>query len=169
MRFSHKLLGVLVGMAFATSVAANAQTAPTAKVVGIIDRDKVVAHYPKAQAAAEELKSLEDKLNKVIDAANRQYEEGKKANKPQAELDALQKRLQVNIDQEGKVFQARIASLEAELEAAVDGAIKAEAATNKVDVVFLKQAVLFGGVDLTPGVVKRLTASNQTSKAGASK
>jgi outer membrane protein len=161
------LIGVVVGFALASSIGvANAQTAaspataaPTAKVVGIIDRDKVVAAYPKAQAAAEELKKMEENLNKIIDDANRQYEEAKKANKPQAELDALQKRLQAHIDEEGKRFQNRISSLENDLERAVDGAIQAEAQQHHVDVVFLKQAVLFGGVDLTEGVLKRLTAT----------
>lgn len=161
------LLGVIIGVAAATTIgAASAQTtsapvsaAPIGKVVGIIDRDKVVAGYPKAQHAAEELKQLEDKLNHVIDDAQKEYETAKKAGKPQAELDALQKRLQTNIDTEGKQFQGRISSLEADLEAAVDAAIKAEAAQHHVDVVFLKQAVLFGGVDITEGVLRRLTTT----------
>ena len=160
MRNSHKLLGVLVGFTLASTVgAANAQTAATPKVVGLIDRDKVVASYPKAQMAAEELKGLEDKLQKVIEGANKQYEDAKKANKPQAELDSLQKRLQGTIDEEGKRFQTRVSSLEGDLEGAVDSAIKAEAAVHHVDVVLLKQAVLFGGVDLTEGVVKRLAVA----------
>jgi Skp family chaperone for outer membrane proteins len=168
MRNSHKLLGVVVGAALSFSVAANAQTAAVPKVVGFIDRDRVVASFPKAQAAAEELKRLEEKLQKTIEDANKQYDEAKKAKKPQAELDTLQKTLQGRIDQEGKLFQARVSSMESELEGAVDGAIKAEAAGHKVDVVLLKQAVLFGGVDLTEGVVKRLAAA-QAAKTSATK
>jgi Skp family chaperone for outer membrane proteins len=168
-----QVLGVIIGIAIASSVGvANAQTAtapvqaaPTGKIVGIIDRDRVVASYPKAQTAAEELKKLEEQLNQTIDAANRQYEEAKKANKPPAELEGLQKRLQGSIDQEGKRFQARISGLEADLEGAVDSAIKAEAAARHVDVVFLKQAVLFGGVDITEGVLHRLVSSNTAAKA----
>ncbi|HEY9793386.1 MAG TPA: OmpH family outer membrane protein [Candidatus Obscuribacterales bacterium] len=167
-----QVLGVIVGVATASSIGvANAQTAapitaaPTAKVVGIIDRDRVVANYPKAQSAAEELKRMEEKLNKVIDDANRQYEEAKKANKPPAELEGLQKRLQANIDEEGKRFQARISGMEADLETNVDAAIKAEAAQHHVDVVFLKQAVLFGGVDLTNGVLQRLVGANAAASA----
>jgi Skp family chaperone for outer membrane proteins len=44
-------------------------------------------------------------------------------------------------------------------------AIKAEAAANKVDVVLMKQAVLFGGVDITEGVVKRLAAAAPAASA----
>jgi outer membrane protein len=159
MRNSHKLLGVVVGAVFSMNLAASAQTAPTPKVVGFIDRDRVVAAFPKAQTAAEELKGLEAKLQKTIEDANKQYDEAKKAKKPQAELDSLQKSLQSKIDTEGKMFQSRVSGMETELESAVDGAIKAEAAQHHVDVVLLKQAVLFGGVDLTDGVVRRLTAS----------
>lgn len=159
MRNSHKLLGVVVGAALSMSVAANAQTASAPKVVGFIDRDKVVASFPKAQTAAEELKNLESKLQKTIEEANKQYDEAKKAKKPQAELDALQKSLQAKIDDEGKRFQARVSAMESDLEGAVDAAIKAEAVNHHVDVVLLKQAVLFGGVDLTQGVVQRLAAT----------
>ena len=171
------LIGVTFGIALACTLgiaqaqAADAQTtaAPVAKVVGIIDRDKVVAGYPKAQQAAEELKSLEEKLNKVIDDANKQYEEAKKANKPPAELASLQKRLQGNIDVEGKTFQTKISNLESDLEKAVERAIKEEADQHHVDVVFLKQAVLFGGVDITDGVLRRLTANNTAAKAPTTK
>jgi outer membrane protein len=159
MRNSLTLVGVVVGAALSMSVAANAQTAAAPKVVGFIDRDKVVASFPKAQTAAEELKSLEGKLQKTIEDANKQYDDAKKAKKPQAELDTLQKSLQTRIDTEGKLFQSRVSSMETDLEGAVDSAIKAEAANHHVDVVLLKQAVLFGGVDLTEGVVKRLTAA----------
>jgi Skp family chaperone for outer membrane proteins len=159
MRNSHKLLGVVVGAAFSLNLAASAQTAAAPKVVGFIDRDRVVAAFPKAQTAAEELKTLEAKLQKTIEDANKQYDDAKKAKKPQAELDTLQKSLQVRIDDEGKRFQARVSSMESDLEGAVDGAIKLEAAQHHVDVVLLKQAVLFGGVDLTDGVVRRLAAN----------
>lgn len=158
MRNSHKLL-VVIGAALSFSAAANAQTATAPKVVGFIDRDKVVASFPKAQTAAAELKGLEEKLQKVIEDANKQYDDAKKAKKPQAELDSLQKSLQTKIDDEGKRFQARVSAMETDLEGAVDTAIKAEASNHHVDVVLLKQAVLFGGVDLTEGVVKRLAAA----------
>jgi Skp family chaperone for outer membrane proteins len=165
MRNSHKLLGVVIGAALSMSVAANAQTATAPKVVGFIDRDKVVASFPKAQTAAEELKNLESKLQQTIETANKSYDEAKKAKKPQAELDTLQKSLQTKIDDEGKRFQARVSAMESELEGAVDSAIKAEAANHHVDVVLLKQAVLFGGVDLTQGVVARLAAAKAAAAA----
>jgi Skp family chaperone for outer membrane proteins len=162
MKSSHKLLSLIIGAAVASTIgtaAAQAQASAAGSAIGVIDRDRVVAHYPRAQSAAEELKKLEDRLQKTIEEANKKYEEAKKANKPQAELDSLQKHLQGQIDTEGKSFQARVSGLESELEGAVDTAIKAEAAVKNVNVVLLKQAVLMGGVDLTDGVLKRLVAS----------
>lgn len=156
---SQKLLGSIVVAAIVSTLGLSAQAQTAGHTIGIIDRDRVVANYPRAQSAAEELKRLEDKLQKTIEEANKGYEEAKKATKPQAELDAMQKRLQATIDDEGKRFQARVSGLEAELEGAVDGAIKGEAAARHVDVVMLKQAVLFGGTDITDGVLKRLTGS----------
>jgi Skp family chaperone for outer membrane proteins len=166
MKSSQQLLSLIVGVAVTSLVGTAAQAQTAGHTVGVIDRDKVVASYPRAQSAAEELKRMEDKLQKTIEEANKQYEEAKKANKPQAELDGLQKRLQGTIDSEGKLFQSKVSGLESELEGAVDGAIKAEAAGHHVDVVLLKQAVLLGGVDLTDGVLKRLVSS-QAAKASS--
>jgi len=160
MHYSHKLFSVVAGalLVAGTVLPVGAQTvAPKPQVVGIVDRDKVVTGYPKAQQAAEELKRSEEKVQKLIEDSNKQYEEAKTARKPPAELEGLQKRLQNQIDEEVRKVQGRAQALEAQLENDIDGAIKAEAGNRKVDVVLLKQAVLMGGVDLTEGVVKRLT------------
>lgn len=124
--------------------------------LGVVDRDKVVTGYSKAQQAAEELKRQEDKVHKLIEDSNKQYEESKAAHKPPAELEGLQKRLQNQIDGEVKQVQARAQVLESQLESEIDSAIKAEAESKKVDTVMMKQAVLIGGTDLTEGVIKRL-------------
>jgi Skp family chaperone for outer membrane proteins len=148
-------LSVIIAAALVAGVGTKA-LAQGHMVIGVVDRDKVVTSYPKAQQAAEELKHQEDKVHKLIEDSNKQYEEGKSAHKPQSELEGLQKRLQTNIDGEVKKIQDRAQSLEGQLEKEIDTAIKAEAAASKVDAVFMKQAVLMGGTDLTDGVIKRL-------------
>lgn len=157
---SQKALALTLS-AFVTTVGfvsgACAQTAAP-KVIGTIDRDKVVSSYPKAQQAADELKKGEEKVQKLVENANKQYEEAKKANKPPADLEGLQKRLQTEIDSEVKKLQSTAQGLEGQLEGEIDTAIKAEATSHKVDVVLMKQAVLLGGVDITDGVVKRLAS-----------
>jgi len=163
------LLSVSAFLSVALVAPAFAQTAATPKVIGVIDRDKVVSGYSKAQSAFDDLKKGEEKVQKLVEGANKQYEDAKKANKPPAELEGMQRRLQTEIDGEVKKLQANIQSIETQLESEIDGAIKAEAANHKVDVVLMKQAVLFGGVDITEGVLKRLTSNNQSAAAAPKK
>jgi Skp family chaperone for outer membrane proteins len=166
---SRKLFSLVTGAILLASVAgpAYSQTAVKSQVVGIVDRDKVVTSYPKAQQAADELKKSEEKIHGLIESSNKQYEEAKTAKKPPAELEGLQKRLQNQINDEVKRVQDRAQTLESQLENEIDNAIKAEAAARKVDVVIMKQAVLMGGTDITEGVVKRL--SSVASAGGTAK
>lgn len=148
-------------MAVSIGSGALAQTAPTVKsaTLGVVDRDKVITSFNKAQSAAEELKKTEESVRKLLEDSNKQYEEAKNAKKPPAELEGLQKRLQTKIDDEYKKAQAKAQNLETQLETDIDSAIKAEAASRKLDTVLMKGAVLLGGTDITEGVVKRLGSS----------
>lgn len=169
MNNSRKALFLAVATLVGTSTVATSAVAQEKKlggVIGVIDRDKVVSGYTKAQQAFDDLKKGEEKVQKLVESANKQYEEAKKANKPPAELEGLQKRLQANIDDEVKKLQANIQGIEGQLEGDIDKAIAAEAASHKVDVVMIKQAVLFGGVDITAGVLSRLSAANTAAAAG---
>lgn len=166
MQYSHKVLSLISGavLTLGMTLPVNAQATAARPMVGIVDRDKVVTSYPKAQQAAEELKRSEEKVHKLIEDSNKQYEEAKAAKKPPAELEGLQKRLQNQIDGEVKQVQARAQALESQLESEIDGAIKAEAAARKIDVIILKQAVLMGGTDITEGVAKRLSSVANAAK-----
>jgi outer membrane protein len=153
-------LAVLV----ASPAMAQNQPATGSKLTfGVVDKDKVVTSYPKAQQAAEDLKKSEEKVHKLIEDSNKQYEDAKAAHKPPAELEGLQRRLQNQIDGEVKSIQSKAQSLETQLENDIDSAIKAEAGTKKLDAVFDKRNVLFGGTDLTDGVVKRLAPAGKVS------
>jgi Skp family chaperone for outer membrane proteins len=133
--------------------------------VGTVDRDKVITSYPKAQQYADELKKAEDKVHKLIEDSNKQYEDAKNAHKSPSELEGLQRRLQTSIDDEVKRIQARAQSLESQLENDIQSAISAEANSRKVDMVLMKQLVLVGGTDITDGVVKRLNPAGTASTA----
>lgn len=155
MFYSNKSFALITSSLIALGFATQAM----AGTIGIVDKDKVVTSYPKAQQAAEQLKKDEEKVHKLIESSNKQYEDAKSAHKPPAELEGLQRRLQGSIDTEVKRIQGTAQTLEKELEKEIDDAIKAEATAAKVDAVFMKQAVLVGGTDLTAGVVKRLASS----------
>lgn len=159
MFYSNKSFSLITSSLMALGFATQAM----AGSIGIVDKDKVVTSYPKAQQAAEQLKKDEEKVHKLIESSNKQYEEAKTAHKPPAELQGLQQRLQGSIDTEVKRIQATAQTLEKDLEREIDDAIKAEATAAKVDAVFMKQAVLVGGTDLTSGVVKRLASSGASA------
>jgi Skp family chaperone for outer membrane proteins len=173
MLYSQKSIPVVLSFFAAVGLASSAMAADQAPAItaapklniGVVDKDKVVTGYPQAQHAAEDLKRSEDRVHKLIEDSNKQYEEAKASKKPAAELESLQKRLQTSIDKEVKDIQTKAQGLETQLENDIDGAIKAEAAARKCDAVFVKQAVLVGGTDITDGVVKRLGVA----KAAATK
>jgi Skp family chaperone for outer membrane proteins len=165
---SKKSVSVFCAVVAAAGIGTKA-IAQTHLNIGVVDRDKVVTSYPKAQQAAEELKHQEDKVHKLIEDSNKQYEEQKAAHKPQAELEGLQRRLQSSIDGEVKKIQDKAQGLEGQLESEIDTAIKAEAANKRVDAVLMKQAVLLGGQDLTEGVIKRLGATTASAGKAATK
>ncbi|HEY9776767.1 MAG TPA: OmpH family outer membrane protein [Planktothrix sp.] len=170
MHISQKRTAVLISSIAALGFASQAFAQATHPLsIGLVDKDKVVQAYPKAQSAADSLKKSEDKVHKMIEESNKQYEDAKNAHKTPAELEGLQRRLQGSIDDEVKKIQGQAQGLESSLEQEIDSAIKAEAASRKCDTVLMKQAVLVGGVDLTDGVVKRLNAGAAAAPAAASK
>jgi Skp family chaperone for outer membrane proteins len=158
-------VAILVGVLAAVGVTsqAMAQTAP--KTIGLVDRDKVVTSYPRAQSAVEDIRKAEEHFHTLIESSNKQYEDAKTAKKPAADLESLQKRLQSSIDGEQKNLESKAKSLEGQLEKDINGAIEAEAAARKVDLVLLKPAVLVGGVDITDGVMKRLATANSAKSS----
>ncbi len=168
---NSKSSGIIMSGLLIVSSVTSAMAQPVVKGlnIGVVDRDKVVTSYPKAQQAAEDLKKQEDKVHKLIEDSNKQYEESKASHKPPAELEGLQRRLQNQIDEEVRRVQAKAQGLEGQLESEIDTAIKAEAAARKIDTVFMKQAVLMGGTDMTEGVIKKLAASTASASASVSK
>jgi len=173
MQYVYKQYAVVASLMLAAGLAGQAvaqgATQPAAAKstsIGLVDKNKVITSFTKAQQAAEELKKKDEFVHGLLESSNKQFEEAKAAKKSQTELDALQKRLQAKIDTEFKTAQARAQSLEAELERDIDKAVKDEADSRKLDTVLVKDSVLLGGVDITDGVIKRLpaTASAATSK-----
>jgi Skp family chaperone for outer membrane proteins len=157
---------VLAGVAGeALAQGATTAAAPKASTIGIVDRNKVITSFKKAQSAADELKKAEDSVRGLLESSNKQYEDAKAAKKPAAELEKLQKSLQVQIDAKYKDAQTRAQNLESQLEKDIDKAIKDEAAAQNLDTVLVKDSVLLGGTDITAGVIKRLPTAGGVAEA----
>jgi outer membrane protein len=148
---------LLAGLFFAQALAMPAFA--QAQSVGVVDKVKLYSAYPRLKSAADEIKKDEERIHKLIENSNKEFDVAKKAKKPEAELNALHKRLQTQIDNEFKTFQSKALNMEKALETELDNAIKAEATAKNVTTVLDKSAVLLGGTDITDGVSKRLAAS----------
>ncbi len=166
MRNSHKLLSIAL-LAATMALPASAQQATTKMSIGLIDREKLLTSYSKAEAAAKDFKLAQDRVQKIMEDGQKEYDTAKNAHKPPAELEGLKKRLETTVDDEMKKLSAKAQALETQLEADVDAAVKAEATARKIDVVMIKQAVFMGGTDITEGVLKRLTAGAPVSTGAA--
>jgi Skp family chaperone for outer membrane proteins len=164
MLYSRKYFSLLVSV-LATAGMTSQAMAQTAPHIGLVDRDKVVTSYPRAQSAVEDIRKAEEHFHGLIETSNKQYEEAKAAKKPASDLENLQKRLQTSIDAEQKGLESRAKSLEGQLEKDINAAIEAEAKAKQVDLVLLKPAVLVGGIDITDGVMKRLASSGAGAPA----
>lgn len=144
------LSGVLLSVSLMLPAAAQQSK------IGIVDKARLYGAFPRLKTAADQIKAEEERLHKLIERSNAEFETAKKAKKPEAELTALHKRLQSQIDDEWKKFQTKALGMEKDLETELDSAIRAEAQAKQMDAVFDKTAVLLGGTDITDGVVKRL-------------
>lgn len=148
---------LLAGLIFAQALALPAFA--QAQNVGVVDKVKLYSAYPRLKSAADEIKKDEERIHGLIERSNKEFDTAKKAKKPEAELTALHKRLQAQIDKEFKDFQSKAMNMEKQLETELDNAIKAEAKAKNVTTVLDKSAVLLGGTDITEGVSQRLAAS----------
>lgn len=109
--------------------------------IGVIDMDKVIQESPKAQEYQNQLdkKGAEIQEKYKIDDENLSDEE-----KQKMQEDAL------------KEFVDAKKQLEDNLNKDIDKAVKEIADEKKLDVVFYKQSVRYGGEDITEEVINKL-------------
>jgi len=98
----------------------------------MIEKSKKIEDAKKSNLSADKIKEMEEQFKK--DLENKRNEGQMLYQKKQAELEEMQKKLKVDIDE----------------------AIKKVAEEKKLGIVFDKQVVLFGGVDVTEDVSKKI-------------
>lgn len=149
-------------------VTANAQAPePKDKNLGIVDTKVVYEKFPRIKTLQEDAQKEEERIHGLIERGNKEFQTAQKANKPKAELTALQKRLQGKINTELEAYQKKFLAEQKEILDQFDDAVRTEAKTKNIDTVLDKSGVLMGGQDITEGVVKRLAATQ--SAAGENK
>ena len=156
------LLSALV-LAFITIPSqVNAQAAN--QKIGVVQMQKVLAKHPRLKQLETNLRAEEERLHKMIERSNKDYQVAKKQKKPEAELKTLRKNLQGKIDKEVSSYQKKLLAKEKRLQDELYSAIQAEAKAKNLTTVMKKSAILVGGVDITDGVVQRIAAASAAKK-----
>lgn len=134
--------------------------------VAIVDTKKILesSQLPQAlNSAQKEVENFKVESQKIRLNKSKELEDAREKKATDADLKKMTEQFQKEIEsreQQGLALEDKkrkeLEDLSAKLRTKVDEAIKAVAQEKKLDVVVDKQAVLFGGVDITEDVIKKI-------------
>lgn len=143
--------GLVVSLAVA-SLACGYSVKSFAGGNAVVDLDKIRENYTAAQELTAELQVKEAELQTFITDAQKQIQNAK--------TDVEKKNLEEKLGQQFNLKRNAYAKDQAEkwgkIETDVVNSVKDISASKKLDIVLNKQAVIFGGVDITEEVIKKL-------------
>ncbi|MBY0404230.1 MAG: OmpH family outer membrane protein [Cyanobacteria bacterium] len=141
-----------------TSVAAYADS------IGIVDIDKVIGGYNKAQTVMADIKVKEAELRKMQAEFVKQMEESKKNNpKNPVANEQLEKDLNNKLNARLTEYRDWTANKQKEIDTDLETTIKDIAKGKNIDVVLSKQAVFQGGTDITNDILVKLNSAGSKS------
>lgn len=147
------------GLLAAVMMASSAMAA-YAEVIGVVDYDKLIRSYNKAQSFNDDREIREQDLEKMRAEFVKQLREAKTAQSgnPVA-VDQLEKKLQDQLN--AKINETRdwMTNKGNEIEKEMTSSISSVATAKKLDVVMDKRFVFVGGTDITNDVLAKLNAS----------
>jgi Skp family chaperone for outer membrane proteins len=124
--------------------------------VAIVDSNRVLQEYSVAQKMLQDLAKAEADLNKKIAEKKALIEQAKTAKKTETEIQMLAEQMRLEIEPEARKLEDDTNKKSDEIEANIKAAIEAVAKEGKYDAVMIKEAVLFGGIDVSDEVLKKL-------------
>lgn len=155
------VLGLSLAMA-AFGQTANAKDA----TVAIVDTKKILenSNLPSAlNSAQKEVETFKTESQKILMNRTKQLDDARAKKASDADLKKMQETFQKEIDarnSDGMALEEKkkkeLEDLSTKLKSDVEEAIKAVAKEKQIDVVVDKQAVLFGGTDITEDVIKKI-------------
>ncbi|MCE2928422.1 MAG: OmpH family outer membrane protein, partial [Candidatus Caenarcaniphilales bacterium] len=92
-------------------------------------------------------------------------QKAQEAKKSDAELQMMAEKIKMEIEPEAKKLEEDSARRSDELETKVNSAIRELATKGSYNLVLVKEAVLYGGVDLTNEVLKTITSASTATSA----
>lgn len=141
------ILFLIPGSSFAASSALK---------VGYVDSAQVLQGNVESQRMFQELAKAEAELNKKIVTKREQLIQAKQSKKTDTEIQMLAEKLRMEIEPEMKKLEERTNNQSKLVEDKIRNAITSVAKKNKYDFILIKEAVLYGGEDVTNDVIKAL-------------
>ncbi len=134
-----------------TTAAAYAQN------IGVVDIEKVIGNYNKAQTVMADSKVREADLRKMHADFAKQLEEARK-NQPKNPVatEQMEKDLQGKLAAKVNEYRDWSTTKQKEIDTALETTIRDVAKAKALDVVLAKQAVFQGGTDITNEILSRL-------------
>jgi len=133
-----------------------------AEVIGVVDYEKLIRSYNKAQSFNDDREIREQELEKMRAEFVKQLREAKTAQSgnPVA-VDQLEKKLQDQLN--AKINETRdwMSTKANEIEKEMNASISSVATAKKLDLVITKQFVLHGGTDITNDVLAKLNTGGK--------
>jgi outer membrane protein len=156
-----------MAMALGVVAAVSLSTASAfADSIGLVDLDKVVGNYNKAQSVMADIKVKEAELRKMQADFVKQLEESKKNNpKNPVANDQLEKDLNAKLNARLSEYRDWTTTKQKEIDTDLETTIKDVARGKNIDVVLSKQAVFQGGTDITNDVLSRLNGAGASAPA----
>jgi len=147
-----KFLIALIAIAFVAGVSHAANFTS----IGFIDVQKVFKDYKETSKAQADLSKQEESFKKDFDASQAKLADAEKSGKKKEELEKMKKDLEDELAPKRETLMKLNEELTSKLQAKILDSAKKVANKVGIDVVFDKQVVITGGMDLTDMVITEL-------------
>ncbi len=137
------------------AMAASVFAAPVSSI-GTIDVQKVFKGYKETTKAQEQLSKEEAEFKKDFEESQKKIEAAKAAGKSDKEIESMTKKLEESLTPKREKLIKMNESLTSSLQNDIVTAVKTVANNLGVEVVFDKQVVITGGVDISDMVISKL-------------
>lgn len=134
---------------------AAAPAAPAANL-GFVDAQKVFQNYKAAQEAQSRFRREAQAYQDELAADQRKLEEARRANKSPEEIAKMQKKFEEELKPKKTKVEGLDRDLSGKIKKQIEVVIAEVAKAKGIPTVVDKQVILYGGIDLTDDVVRKL-------------